>query len=61
MSYNEIRQTISKKNCLCAGCSKPISEGSLCVVDPKNRRAYCPHCGKSVKTEQKPKNDNIKS
>jgi hypothetical protein len=49
MSYKEIRQSISKKDCNCAGCGKNIKAGSMCVIDPKNKKAYCLSCGKNKK------------
>lgn len=46
MAYNEIRQTVSKKDCLCASCGKPVKSGSQCIIDPKSKKVYCPKCGK---------------
>lgn len=40
MSYNEIRQTASKKDFTCK-CGKKVQKGSNCIVDPKKKIAYC--------------------
>jgi hypothetical protein len=49
MSYKEIRQTESKKDCNCEGCGKPIKKGNQCVVDPKGKKAYHATCYKTKK------------
>lgn len=46
MAYNEIRQTISKKDCSCASCGKPVKSGTHCIIDPKGKKVYCFECGK---------------
>jgi hypothetical protein len=46
MSYKEKRETISKKDCKCAACGKPIKTGSPCIVDPKAKTAIHTGCAK---------------
>jgi hypothetical protein len=47
MSYKEVRQTQSKKDCNCAGCHKQIKKGGLCIIDPKTKTVICLNCGKT--------------
>jgi hypothetical protein len=37
MSYNEPRQTESKRDSECSVCKKTVKKGSQCIVDPKNK------------------------
>jgi hypothetical protein len=46
MSYKEPRSTLSKHDCNCAECNKPIKAGSPCIIDPKGKKVYCTKCGK---------------
>jgi hypothetical protein len=49
MGYTEVRQTASKKDCYCAGCGTAIKKHANCIIDPKNKKAYCLNCGKNKK------------
>lgn len=49
MSYNEIRTTISKKDCECTGCKKRIKKDDNIVINPKNKEVYCQKCGHELK------------
>lgn len=46
MSYKEVRQTVSKRDCDCTKCGKPIKAGSPCIINPKGKKVYCLRCGK---------------
>lgn len=46
MSYKEARPTLSKKDCICAKCEKPIKANSSCIVDPREKKAYHTSCFK---------------
>jgi hypothetical protein len=49
MSYKEVRQTESKKDCNCSECGKTIKEGTPCIVDPKKKTAMHVSCAKTKK------------
>jgi hypothetical protein len=40
MSYKQIRQTLSKKDCNCPTCKKEIKKNTACIIDPKKKEAY---------------------
>lgn len=48
MSYKEVRQTVSKKDCNCAKCDNSIKKGSPCIINPKGKKVYCLKCGKEI-------------
>ncbi len=51
MSYKEIRQTVSKKDCKCKKCEKAIKAHTPCIVDPKKKEVYCIPCGKTINND----------
>ena len=48
--YKEKRETLSKFDCYCAKCQKPIKKGQVIKFDPVKKEAIC--CDKKKASEK---------